>query len=74
MREPCLCASPDCLSCGPAQGWHVHSRHCADEDGRYDCGQVAYGDEEPGCVGCGAPSASEYCGTCWRRIEEEESV
>ena len=23
MREPCLCASSDCLICGPAQGYQV---------------------------------------------------
>jgi hypothetical protein len=40
----CLCGSPDCPSCGPAQGWHVHTRRCQDEDGYYDCGQTSYDD------------------------------
>ena len=42
----CCCGALDCPSCGPAQGWHVHSRHCADADGYYDCGQHAYGDDD----------------------------
>ena len=43
----CMCGAPDCRSCGPAQGWHVHDASCADEYGYYACGMVAYGDDEP---------------------------
>ena len=44
---PCMCGSPDCSSCGPAQGWHVHSRRCVGEDGlSYECGQRSYAEAE----------------------------
>jgi hypothetical protein len=46
MSGPCLCGAPDCFSCGPAQGWHIHSRRCQDEDGYYACGQTSYEDAE----------------------------
>jgi hypothetical protein len=68
----CLCGAPDCRSCGPAQGWHVHSRHCAGEDGRYECGQLAYGDQEMSCGYCGNPADGDICSNCQRCIEEEE--
>jgi len=69
----CLCAAPDCPTCGPAQGWHVHSRRCLDADGQVDCGRRAYADEARCCLGCGAPSDTEYCATCQRCIEEDEA-
>jgi hypothetical protein len=42
---PCMCGDPTCWSCGPAQGFHVHSPFCVGEDGTYECGEKEYGEE-----------------------------
>jgi hypothetical protein len=74
MSERCFCAAPDCPTCGPAQGWHVHTRRCEGADGVYACGQVAYGDSEPECLVCGAPSDTDICSDCQRQYEEEQGA
>ena len=71
--SPCLCGAPDCRACGPAQGWHIHSPRCSDADGRYDCGQRAYGEDDGTCDWCGEPSATSICGSCQQRYEEEQA-
>ena len=72
LYGPCLCASPDCPSCGPAQGWHVHTRHCADENGLYACGLRTYDDPEPTCGYCGDVSDTDICAVCQEQMEREE--
>ena len=71
MSYGCLCGAPDCPSCGPLQGWHVHTAHCWDEDGLPGCGQTAYHDEDPCCDWCGEPSAPAVCSTCQARAALE---
>ena len=48
MRDAyCVCGCPTCRSCGPTQGWHIHTVHCYAPDSLVPaCGQLAY-DEEP---------------------------
>jgi hypothetical protein len=65
----CLCAAPDCRSCGPAQGWHVHSRRCWNEEGTVACGQRAYEDQEPCCQYCQAPADTDIC--AWQQAQIE---
>lgn len=43
--EPCMCGG--CMTCLRAQGWHIHDRYCWGEDGRPECGQLAYDEEQP---------------------------
>ena len=69
---PCVCGAPDCWSCGPAQGWHVHTRHGWGEDGWPECGMSAYADEEPVCGSCQEPSDTDVCPQCQRRMEADE--
>jgi hypothetical protein len=43
---PCMCGAPDCRSCGPAQGFHVHTFWCIGENGTYECGESEQSSEE----------------------------
>ena len=72
-RFQCDCGAVDCPSCGPAQGWHVHTARCVDADGAYACGKTTYGEDDIICGWCGAPSAADICATCQEEYETTET-